>query len=102
MTETSNQSNPLTSKQKNVRVSISLQALAGHIHDYLFLQAGEPVGFVLVVACDNIAHHVSNCEGEDVAELLRGTLEHHENGKADIPAHYNLDLKPGDASPKAE
>lgn len=77
-----------------VPISLVLQDLAAGINDVLSAAAGKPVGFVLVLQIDGVAQYVSNTERKDGAELLESLLAHWKVGRADIPAHYNPDLKP--------
>lgn len=70
-----------------------LQDIAQSLSDVLSDVAGEPVPFVLVVQADKIAQYVSNCDRKDGRELIESLLERWEAGRADIPAHYNPDLK---------
>lgn len=70
-----------------------LQDIAQSLSDVLSDVAGEPVPFVLVVQSDKIAQYVSNCDRKDGRELIESLLERWEAGRADIPAHYNPDLK---------
>ncbi len=75
------------------RVSIALQELASGINEYFKVVAGEPLAFVLVVSVDKTAQYVSNADRKDGTELLAGLLERWKVNRADIPAHYNPDLK---------
>lgn len=77
----------------SARLSVRLQDIAQSLSDVLSDVAGEPVPFVLVVQADKIAQYVSNCDRKDGCELIESLLERWEAGRADIPAHYNPDLK---------
>lgn len=77
----------------SARLSVRLQDIAQSLSDVLSDVAGEPVPFVLVVQADKIAQYVSNCDRKDGRELIESLLERWEAGRADIPAHYNPDLK---------
>jgi len=77
-----------------VRVSLVLQDLAAGINAVLAEAAGEPVAFVLVLQVEGTAQYVSNAERKDGVELIESLLARWKAGRADIPAHYNPDLKP--------
>lgn len=79
---------------QSARVSIALQAIAEVLNEQLAEVAGEEIAFVLVVQADKVAQYVSNTKREDGAELLESLLARWKAGRADIPAHYNPDLKP--------
>lgn len=76
-----------------ITVSLALQELAGAVNDFLAAKAGKPVAFVLVVSVDETAQYVSNASRPDGVDLLRELLGRWEANRADIPAHYNPDLK---------
>lgn len=76
-----------------IPVSLVLQDLAAGINDVLSSAAGKQVGFVLVLQIDGIAQYVSNAERKDGVELLESLLARWKAGRADIPAHFNPDLK---------
>ncbi len=76
------------------RLSIALPIIAQYLEDLLIEVAGEPVAFVLVCQADNVAQYVSNTERSDGIELIESLLARWKAGRADIPAHYNPDLKP--------
>ena len=47
---------------------------------------------------DKAAQYVSNCDRKDGSELIESLLARWKAGRADIPAHYNPDLRtPSDA-----
>lgn len=75
-------------------LSIALQAIAGGVQDALQDAAGEPVAFVLVLQVGGVAQYVSNASRADGTELIESLLARWKAGRADIPAHYNPDLKP--------
>jgi len=77
----------------SARLSVRLQDIAQSLSDVLSDVAGEPVPFVLVVQADKIAQYVSNCDRKDGRELIESLLERWDAGRADIPAHYNPDLR---------
>ena len=78
---------------ESLRVSLMLQDLAETINTALAEAAGQEVAFVLVVQADKVAQYVSNTKREDGAELLASLLARWKAGRADIPAHYNPDLR---------
>lgn len=78
---------------QSARVSIALQELAAGINDVLREVAGEEIAFVLVCQADEVAQYVSNTKRQDGVALLESLLERWNAGRADIPAHYNPDLK---------
>lgn len=77
----------------SARLSVRLQDIAQSLSDVLGDVAGEPVPFVLVLQADKIAQYVSNCDRQDGRELIESLLERWDAGRADIPAHYNPDLR---------
>ena len=78
---------------QSMRVSIALPQLADILSEYLKAVAGQEIAFVLVVQADKVAQYVSNTKREDGAELIESLLARWKAGRADIPAHYNPDLK---------
>ena len=76
-----------------VAVSPRLQDIAQSLDDIFTDIAGERVAFVLVVSVDQTAQYVSNASRKDGQELIEGLLARWNAGRADIPAHYNPDLK---------
>jgi hypothetical protein len=80
-------------------VALSLQDLAQFLQDYLEDRADEWIGFVLMVQTGNVTQYVSNCTREDGKKLIQKLLERWEKNRADIPAHYNPDLKGVDHEP---
>lgn len=83
------------SKQSVVAVSIALPTLATEIDHFLENVAGEPVAFLLVVGTDDAMQYVANVKREEGVALLEDLLARWKAGRADIPAHYNPDLKLG-------
>jgi hypothetical protein len=77
----------------SARLSVRLQDIAQSLADVLSDVVGEPVPFVLVLQADKIAQYVSNCDRKDGRELIESLLERWDAGRADIPAHYNPDLR---------
>jgi hypothetical protein len=49
---------------------------------------------VLVCQVDGVAQYVSSTQRADGTALIESLLERWKAGRADIPAHYNPDLKP--------
>lgn len=78
---------------QSLRVSLALQDIATVLNDKLREVAGEEIAFVMVCQADGVAQYISNTERKDGAELIRSLLERWDNKRADIPAHYNPDLK---------
>lgn len=79
----------------SVKLSVALQEIS-HILEVLLEQAaGERISFVLILNADNVSQYVSNCKREDGVKLIEHLLERWRKGRADIPAHYNPDLKGG-------
>lgn len=75
-------------------VSLSLQTLATAIDDYLkAVSGGERQAFVLITCTDGISQYVSNASRPDGTMLIEDLLARWKAGRADIPAHYNPDLK---------
>lgn len=77
----------------SARLSIDLQDIASLINTLLEQSAGEPCAFVLVCQADGVAQYVSNANRQDGRELIESLLARWNGGLADIPAHYNPDLK---------
>lgn len=74
-------------------LSLRLQDVAQSLADVLDEIAGEPVPFVLVLEADKTAQYVSSLDRKDGQELIEHLLARWKAGRADIPAHYNPDLK---------
>lgn len=77
----------------SARLSVRLQDIAQSLSDVLSDVAGEPIAFVLVLQADKAAQYVSNCDRKDGRELIESLLARWKAGRADIPAHYNPDLR---------
>lgn len=77
----------------SMRLSVALQSIAGQLEDALNDAAGERIPFVLVLQADGVAQYISNAARKDGAELIESLLARWKAGRADIPAHYNPDLK---------
>lgn len=81
---------------KTTDVSISLQTLATAIDNFLTgVAGGERQAFVLIVSTDGVSQYVSNASRADGTMLIEELLARWKAGCADIPAHYNPDLKAG-------
>ncbi len=77
----------------SMRLSLKLQDVAASLSEVLTEIAGEDIPFVLVLEADKVAQYISNCERKDGADLIRGLLARWDAKRADIPAHFNPDLK---------
>ena len=86
------------SDSQSARLSIALPIVADYLNDLLKEAAGEEIAFVLVVQADKVAQYVSNTKRADGAELIESLLARWKAGRADIPAHYNPDLRPPHAA----
>jgi hypothetical protein len=80
-------------KSQSLKVSLAMQAIADQLSGMLSAAAGEEIAFVLIVQADNIAQYVSNAKREDGTKLIESLLARWKDKRADIPAHYNPDLK---------
>ena len=76
-----------------VQVSLRLQDIAQSLDDIFKEIAGERLAFVLVVSVDDVSQYVSNASREDGTALIEGLLARWKANRADIPAHYNPDLR---------
>lgn len=81
----------------SMRLSVSLQGIASQIEDALTDAAGERVHWVLIVNADDVSQYVSNADRKSGTELIESLLARWKAGRADIPAHYNPDLRPPQA-----
>lgn len=77
----------------SARLSVRLQSIAQALSEVLDEVAGEPVPFVLMLNADKVAQYISNCDRKDGRELIEMLLARWKAGRADIPAHYNPDLR---------
>lgn len=77
----------------SARLSVRLQDIAKSLADILDEVAGEPIAFVLVLQADQVAQYVSNASRKDGRELLQSLMDRWDAKRADIPAHYNPDLR---------
>lgn len=77
----------------SARLSVRLQDIAQSLSEVLDEVAGEPVPFVLMLNADKVAQYISNCDRKDGRELIEMLLARWKAGRADIPAHYNPDLR---------
>ena len=76
-----------------MNLSLRLQDIAKALAEGLEDIAGEPIAFVLMLNADNVTQYISNCDRQDGVELIEGLLARWKANRADIPAHYNPDLK---------
>lgn len=81
----------------SLNLSLRMQDIAQSLADVLADVAGEPIAFVLVLSADKTAQYVSNASREDGKEMIESLLARWKSGRADIPAHYNPDLRPPQA-----
>lgn len=77
----------------SIKLSLALQEITTILNELLKQAAGEEVGFVLIVSADDIAQYTSNTKREDGVKLIESLLDRWKRNRADIPAHYNPDLK---------
>jgi len=77
----------------SLRFSLQAQAIAQGLAELLHDVTGEPIAFVLIVQADKVAQYVSNVDRKDGTELIESLLARWKANRADIPAHYNPDLK---------
>ena len=72
-----------------------MQDIAKQLNDLLTdaTGTGEEIAWVLVCQADGVAQYVSNASRMDGTELIESLLARWKAGRADIPAHYNPDLK---------
>lgn len=78
---------------ESARLSVALPIVAQHLAELLAAAAGKDIAFVLVCQADGVAQYVSNASRNDGTELIESLLARWKAGRADIPAHYNPDLK---------
>lgn len=84
----------MSERQKQfVQVSLALQDISAILTELLKQAAGEEIAFVLLVSVADTAQYVSNAKREDGVKLIESLLDRWKNNRADIPAHYNPDLK---------
>lgn len=79
---------------QSANLSIALPIVAKLLNELLAEAAGEEIAWVLVCQGDNVAQYVSNTKRADGIDLIESLLARWKAGRADIPAHYNPDLKP--------
>ena len=79
---------------QSARLSIALPIAAKYVNELLSEAAGEEIAWVLVCQADKTAQYVSNTKRADGAELIESLLARWKANRADIPAHYNPDLRP--------
>jgi hypothetical protein len=78
---------------QSVALSLRMQDIAQALDDILKDIAGERLSFVFVVQADGVAQYISNTDRKDGAELVRSLLARRDANRADIPAHFNPDLR---------
>lgn len=78
---------------KTTALSLELQGVADALDQHFEERLGMRIGFVLVCHVEDVSQYVSNLEREGGKALIESLLERWKAGKADIPAHYNPDLK---------
>jgi hypothetical protein len=78
---------------QSARLSIALQAIAQSLNDLLADAAGEEIAWVMVCQTDGVAQYISNCDRPAGRELLESLVARWNGGRADIPAHYNPDIR---------
>lgn len=76
-----------------VALSLRLQDVAQSLDDIFKEITGERIAFVLVLDADGVAQYVSNASRPDGTALIESLLARWKAGRADIPAHYNPDLR---------
>jgi len=74
-------------------LSFALQDLAAGISEVLKGEVGEDIAFVLICQTNGVAQYVSNTDRQEGKALVESLLERWKAGRADIPAHYNPDIK---------
>lgn len=84
----------------SLKLSIALQEITTILNEMIKQAAGEELAFVLIVQADLIAQYTSNAKREDGVKLIESLLDRWKRNRADIPAHYNPDLKEGPPCPK--
>lgn len=80
--------------EQDVKISASLQAIAGGLDDVLAELAGEQYGFALFVfPLRRLGHgsYISNAEAADVAKTVREVLDRIEQGKPTPAVHVLKD-----------
>jgi len=77
----------------SIKLSLALQDITTILNELLKQAAGEEVAFVLIVQADLVAQYTSNAKREDGVKLIESLLDRWKRNRADIPAHYNPDLK---------
>ena len=75
------------------KLSLGMQEIISKLDKDLEQITGDRITFVLIMSADNVAQYASNATREDGIDLLKSLLKRWEAKKADIPAHYNPDLK---------
>ena len=81
------------SKAQIIAVSVALPQLAEVVDNFLAAQAGERVPFVIVLEVGGVTQYVSNTKRADGVAMIEHLFSRWKAGRADIPAHYNPDLR---------
>lgn len=74
-------------------LSVHLQDILSDLSGLLKAATGKELPFVLVVQTDIVVQYASNCDRAAVISVLEELLLRWRLNRADIPAHYNPDLK---------
>ena len=77
----------------SARLSIELQTIASALNEMLSEAAGKEITWVLLCSADDVAQYISNASRPDGRALIESLLQRWTAGRADIPAHYNPDLR---------
>ncbi len=77
----------------SLKLSLHLQEITTVLDKMLEQAAGERVSFVLIIQADTVAQYTSNTKREDGVKLIESLLDRWKRNRADIPAHYNPDLR---------
>ena len=87
---------PVVATMSKTELEVSLDGPARRIFLPVIVMtdtAGNHCAFVLLVSHDGVTQYVSNASRADGVELIESLLARWKQGRADIPAHYNPDLK---------
>lgn len=77
----------------SLKLSLHLQEITTVLDKMLEQAAGERVSFVLIIQADTVAQYTSNTKREDGVKLIESLLDRWKRNRADIPAHYNPDIR---------
>ncbi len=70
-----------------IKLSESLQDIAGALDDVITEVAGERIGFALIVFTEGRASYISSIKRDDAKEQIKHLLELWDAGMEDVPAH---------------